>query len=109
MWCVCWAMASHSSSHVSFVYSGFTYFVEDSGPATPLKPVVPFIDDATLDRLVVATNAHAQSKRTVKRIVYRRFKLSPLTKEEMMRYIGVLLLLSINSTRSYRQAWEFKS
>ena len=59
-----------------------------------------FIDDATLDRLVVATNAYAESKRTVKRIMYRRFKLSPLTKEEMMQYIGVLLLLSINSTRS---------
>ena len=38
---VCWAMTSHSCSHVSYVYSGFTQFVGDSGPATPLKPVVP--------------------------------------------------------------------
>ena len=32
-----------------------------------------------------------------------------LTKEEMFQYIGVLLLLSINSMRSYRQAWNNKS
>ena len=38
---VCWAMASHNCCHVSYVYSGFTYCVGDSGPATPLKPVVP--------------------------------------------------------------------
>ena len=41
--------------------------------------------------------------------MYVRFKRSPLTKEEMFRYIGVLLLLSINSMRSYRQAWNNKS
>ena len=38
---VCWAMTSHSCSHVSYVYPGFTHFVGGSGPATLLKPVVP--------------------------------------------------------------------
>ena len=37
-----------------------------------------YIDDATLDRIVVATNAYAERKRTVICIMYRRFKLSPL-------------------------------
>ena len=102
-------MASYSCSHVSYVYSSFTYFVGDSGPATPLKPVVPFIDYTALDCFVVATNAYAESKRTVKHIMYRCFELSSLTNEEMMHYVSVLLLFSINSTWSYRQAWDFKS
>ena len=38
-----------------------------------------------------------------------RFKSSPITSEEMWQYLGVLLLLSINSIRSYWQAWITKS
>ena len=68
-----------------------------------------FFDADTLERLVVSTNAYAESKKAQKRLMYLRFKKSPLTKEEMMRYIGVLLLLSISSTRSYRQAWNVRS
>ena len=41
--------------------------------------------------------------------MYARFKRTPMTREEMMRYIACLLLLSINSVRSYRQAWDSKS
>ena len=36
------------------------------------------------------------------------FNLAPLTAEEMRRYIGVLLLLSISSICSYRQTWNPK-
>ena len=62
-----------------------------------------------IHRMVVATNAYAESKKDAAPSMYSRFKLSPLSKEEMMRYIGVLLLLSLNSTRNYRKAWDTKS
>lgn len=68
-----------------------------------------FFDDDTLERLVASTNAYAESKKEQKPLMYLRFKQTPLTKEEMMRYIGALLLLSISSTRSYRQAWNVRS
>ena len=41
--------------------------------------------------------------------MYTRFKRTPLTKEELIRYIGVLLLFSVNSVRNFRKAWERKS
>ena len=50
-----------------------------------------FFDD-TLECLVTSTNAYAESNKEKKRLMYLRFKISPLTKEEMMRYIDVLLL-----------------
>ena len=43
------------------------------------------------------------------RTAYKRFVSSPITGEEMWRYMGVLLLLGINSIRSYRQAWNLRS
>ena len=41
--------------------------------------------------------------------MYQRFKRHPLTNDEMMRYLGCLLLLSINSVQIYTQAWNEKS
>ena len=67
-----------------------------------------FINDDVLDRLVESTLAYAEAKKNEKRLMYMRLQKSPLTKEEMARYIGVLLLLSIISTKSYRQAWNPK-
>ena len=68
-----------------------------------------YITDGMLEHFVEATNSYAESKKESKRGMYRQFKLVPLTKEELLRYLGVLLLLSINSVRSYRQAWDRKS
>ena len=68
-----------------------------------------FVEDTVTERLVTATEEYAERQRNRKPFMYRMFKLKPLTKEEMMRYITVLLLLSINSLRSYRQAWDRKS
>ena len=68
-----------------------------------------FIGVEVLERLVSATNVYAEQKKDQRKAMNRRFKLSPLTNEEMMAYIGVLLLLSISSVRSYRQAWDVKS
>ena len=62
-----------------------------------------------LEHFVKATNSYAEKKKEEKRNFYRKFKLVPLMKEEMLRYIGVLLLLSVNSVRSYRLAWDPKS
>ena len=68
-----------------------------------------FIDDETLDRLVTSTLAYVESKKDHKRSMYQRFMKQTLDRDEMARYIGVLLLLSINSTRNYQQAWNPKS
>ena len=51
-----------------------------------------FFDNNTFERLVTSTNAYAESNKEKMRLMYLRFKMSLLTKEEMMRYIGVLLL-----------------
>ena len=50
-----------------------------------------------------------ESKKEEKLAMYKQFKQSALTKQEMMRYIGVLISMSVNSVRSYRQAWNPKS
>ena len=68
-----------------------------------------YFSDGMIERLVLATNDYAEQKKDSKGAAYRRFKSTPLTKEEMWRYLGVLLLLSISSIRSYRQAWNPKS
>ena len=68
-----------------------------------------FIDEHTLERLVTSTNDYAEKNRCKKSNMYKRFRRHRLTPEEMMRYLGCLLLLSINSVRNYRLAWSKKS
>ena len=68
-----------------------------------------FVTDEVIDRLVCSTNEYAERNKDKKNFQYRLFKLSPLTCDEMRRYLGVLLLLSISSIRSYRQAWDTNS
>jgi hypothetical protein len=68
-----------------------------------------FITDEVAEQFVTATNNYAESKKEEKKAMYLCFKRSVLTKEEIFRFIGVLLLLSINSVRNYRKAWEKKS
>ena len=62
-----------------------------------------------LNDFVLATNSYADKKKDSHPQAYDSFKKVPLTKEELIRYIAVFLLLSINSVRSYRQAWDPKS
>lgn len=66
------------------------------------------MDDEVLDRLVTATTQYAEQK-SHKRTMYTKFKRHPLTADEMMRFLGCLLLLSINSVRNYRHAWNSKN
>ena len=68
-----------------------------------------FLPDEILDQFIRATNDYAELKRREKRMMYMRFKRSDLTVDELLWYMGVLLLLSINSVRNYRKAWERKS
>ena len=68
--------------------------IEDS--PTGLDLFSKYFDDTVVRQLVDATNDYAERKKTTKRLMYMRFKSSPLTPEEMWRYLGVLLLLSIN-------------
>lgn len=68
-----------------------------------------YIGDEVIERLVEATKQYAEKQKDSKASMYRKFKQSSLTAEEMRRYIGVLLLLSICSIRSYRQAWNPRS
>ena len=54
-------------------------------------------------------NQYAAPKRERTQTTYKQFKRHPLTAEEVMRFLGCLLLLSINSVRNYRQAWNSNS
>lgn len=92
--------------------------LRDPGPYLPatleLEPTALdifclFIDDEVLEHLVTATNQYAAQKRDRTPTTYERFMRHPLTAEEVMRFLGCLLLLSINSVRNYRQAWNSNS
>ena len=74
-----------------------------SEPITALDYFSLFFDDEILERVVIATNTYAEDKKDSKPSMYRRFKQKQLTKKEMMHYLGVLLLLGINTIRNYRQ------
>ena len=67
-----------------------------------------YFDDEILELLVTSTKL-MQLKKEEKPAMYRRFKQSTLSKQEMLRFIGVLILTSVNSVRSYWQAWNPKS
>ena len=89
--------------------------LREAGPQIPegsspneLDMFSQFFNDQVIESLVVATNDYAEQKDS-KRSAYRRYKLSPLTKEEMWRYLGFFLLLSITSTQIYRQVCNPKS
>ena len=68
-----------------------------------------FFDDSVLERLVTSTNDYADKNQSIKPNMYKRFKRHPLTPDEIMRYLGCLLLLSISSVRNYCSAWSKKS
>lgn len=78
-------------------------------PLLPWTISAYFFDDEISERVVLATNTYAEDKKDSKPSMYRRFKQKQLTKKEMMHYLGVLLLLGINTIRNYRQAWNIKS
>ena len=81
---------------------------DDDSPSTPLGYFRLFFNDEVLERLVTATNQYAESKKNLKPYMYRRFKVKALTKEEMMRFLGVLILLGINPVRNYKHVWNSK-
>ena len=68
-----------------------------------------YFDDTVITRLVESTVAYAEENKERKKSMYRRLKLRELNKEEMMRFIAVLLLLGITGVRSYRKAWSMKN
>lgn len=86
--------------------------IQENIPATvKLEPTTLDIfclfidDDEVLEHLITATTSMLlQSERT--QTTYKQFKRHPLTAEEVL---GCLLLLSINSVRNYRQAWNSNS
>ena len=81
----------------------------DQTDYSPLGLLRLFLTDDVLDHFIEATIAYAEKQKNTKRISYLRFRKAPLDREEMLRYIGVYLLLSLNSVRSYRKAWNKKS
>ena len=62
--------------------------------------------DAILERLVRCTYRHAELKKNDKTYTYRPFKRHDLTKEELTRFLAVLVLLGIIHIQLYRQAWN---
>ena len=83
--------------------------LSDDDSSAELDLFSKYFDDTVIKQLVDATNDYAEQKKNTKRLMYKRFKNVPLTSDEMSRYLGVLLLLSISSIRSYRQAWNPRS
>ena len=77
--------------------------------ATELDLFHLFVDDEVLERLVTATNEYAEQKKDSKPTMYARFKRHTLTTDEVNRYLGCLILLSINSVRNYTKAWNRRS
>ena len=78
-------------------------------PTSELDYFRLFFDDEVLDNLVTATNEYAEDKKDQLKSMYRRFIIKPLTRDEMLGYIGVLIHLGINSVRNYKQVWNIKS
>ena len=83
-------------------------FADDHTPSE-LELVRLFISDDVVQYLVEATNLYAEGKKELKKAMYLSFKPTVLDEDEMMRYIAVLLLLSINNVRNYKQAWNARS
>ena len=80
-----------------------------NGSHTPLELFRQFLSDDVLDHIIEATKAYAEQQKEGKRAMYLCFSKSPLTREEMMRYMATYLLLSLSSIQSYRKAWSKKS
>ena len=80
--------------------------LSDNDSSAELNLFRKYFDDTVMKQLVDATNDYAEQKKNTKRLMYKRFKNVPLMSDEMSRYLGILLLLSISSIRSYRQAWD---
>ena len=76
---------------------------------SPLELFRLFITDDLLDHFVEATKAYAETQKLRKRLMYMRFTKSELSRDEMFRYLGVYLLLSLSSSRNYKKAWNKKS
>lgn len=81
----------------------------DQTDYSPLGLLRLFLTDDVLDHFIEATNAYAEQQKATKRISYMRFRKAPLDREEMLRYIVVYLLLSLDSVRSYQKAWNKKA
>ena len=65
-----------------------------------------FVDQDVLQCLLTATNDYAEKNRNTKANMYRRFRRHPLSCEEIICYLGCLLLLNINSVRNYSYVWK---
>ena len=59
-----------------------------------------------MERMRSCTLAYAESRKTEKKKCYEIFMRRSSTKEELMAFIGALILLSINRVRNHRKAWS---
>lgn len=78
------------------------------GNATALDFFQLFCDDVVFERLVTATVAYAEGKKDARLSTYRHFSALPLTKVDIMCFLGCLLLLSVYSAQCCRHAWDKK-
>ena len=82
---------------------------QNTPDSSPLSLFNQFFDDSTVDRMVEATNGYAEAKKTEKAFMYKLYRSKPLDRDEMRRYLGVLILLGINKMRNYSMAWNYKT
>ena len=68
-----------------------------------------FFNEEITQHLVDATIAYANAHKEKKPAMYKRFCFQELTRDEVMCFVCVLLLLGITGVRSYRHAWSMKN
>ena len=87
--------------------------IRDQGPHLPegmevsaLSLFELFFNSTILDQLRTCTLAYAESKKEEKRKRYDIFSRQCLTNEEIMAFIGSLILLGIHRVRNHCKAWS---
>ena len=85
----------------------------DPGPNLPencdisaLSLFEQFFDEHVINRIIKSTLSYAEFRKQAKPKRYTLFKKRPFSKEELMAFLGALILLGIHSVRNHRKAWE---
>lgn len=65
-----------------------------------------FIDDDILARILNSSLSYAEDNKEMKAKHYKLFTKRNRTKEDIMAFIGALILLGIHGVRNHRKAWS---
>jgi hypothetical protein len=89
--------------------------LRDPGPHLPencdisaLSLFEQFFDEHVINRIITSTLSYAEFRKRAKPKRYTLFKKRPLSKEELVAFLGALILLGIHSVRNHRKAWSHR-